>query len=404
MPIFYAMGKLSKDSSFFLNFIRLLACQMVVLGHLLIYCYPPATGNAVLIGQMIATSGVILFFIISGLLISRSLLSKMDDGDYGFRSYLVDRFSRIYSGLVPCLVIITLADLTLSYLNPDQYLILSQNLNAPDLGHLGWNLMMLQQFDASFVTQMVGALGWSVPALDIPAYGFDLPLWTLAIEWWLYMLFGWVVIGWYARKRKNPFVFVLVLAALLIIIAGFMEQSIVLIALWFVGVAITFLMSYSELRAWTRNDRWSLPILLFILMTSIVGCVVRMVFAVTSANVLVDPILALFLSMILFSTLLILDNYRPGSESRATTELPRRTFAFGAAYSYTLYLVHFPLLLLLDGALTFLDKPLAMLKIFVAANLVSIPVAMFTEMRHRQLASWLKKKLNVHVSKPDPAP
>ena len=61
-------------------------------------------------------------------------------------------------------------------------------------------------------------------------------------------------------------------------------------------------MSYSELRAWTRNDRWSLPILLFILMTSIVGCVVRMVFAVTSANVLVDPILALFLSMILFST------------------------------------------------------------------------------------------------------
>ena len=127
MPIFYAMGKLSKDSSFFLNFIRLLACQMVVLGHLLIYCYPPATGNAALFGQMMATSGVILFFIISGLLISRSLLSKMDDGDYGFGSYLVDRFSRIYSGLVPCLMIITLADLTLSYLNPDQYLIISHS-------------------------------------------------------------------------------------------------------------------------------------------------------------------------------------------------------------------------------------------------------------------------------------
>ena len=92
---------------------------------------------------------------------------------------------------------------------------------------------------------------------------------------------------------------------------------------------------------------------------------------------------------------MILDNYRPGSESRATTELPRATFAFGAAYSYTLYLIHFPLLLLLDGALTYLDKPLAMLTIFGAANLVSIPVAMFTEMRHKQLASWLKKRLNV---------
>ncbi len=192
------------------------------------------------------------------------------------------------------------------------------------------------------------------------------------------------------------------MAVLLVIITGFLEGNIVLIALWFVGVAITFLMSYSELRTWTRADRRSLPILLFILMTSIVGCLVRMIFAMTSTNVVIDPVLALFLSMIVFSTVLILDNYRPGAEGRAVAELPRRAFAFGAAYSYTLYLVHFPLLLILDGALPHLDKTMTMLAIFLIANLVSVPVALFTEMRHKQLAYWLKKKLSIYPSPREP--
>ncbi len=97
----------------------------------------------------------------------------------------------------------------------------------------------------------------------------------------------------------------------------------------------------------------------------------------------------------------MLDNHCPGSESRATTDLPRTTIAFGAAHSHTLHLIYFPLLLLLDGTFTYLDKPLAMFTIFVAANLVSIPVAMFTEMRHKQLASWLKKRFDVRASMSD---
>jgi peptidoglycan/LPS O-acetylase OafA/YrhL len=347
---------------------------------------------------MISGTGVIVFFIISGLLISRSLLSKLHDGGYGFGQYFIDRFSRIYSGLIPCLLVITAVDLAFRASNPEYYSFISATMNAPDGGQLGMNLLMLQQFDSALLSQLVAPLGLSFPSLGVGVYGFNLPLWSLAIEWWLYMLFGWVVIGWFNRRNVNSALFAGVLVILLVMMAGFLAGNIVLISLWFTGVAITLLISYPELRAWTREVKWSLPILVFILMTSIVGSVIRMAFAISSEDVLVDPVLAVFLSMIVFSTLLILDNYRPGSEGRPTVNAPRKFFAFGASYSYTLYLVHFPLILFIDGAMPSMDKSVAMLVTFAVSNLAAVPVALLTEARHREMASWLKKKLKL----PDP--
>jgi peptidoglycan/LPS O-acetylase OafA/YrhL len=399
--VVYLVRKLSKDSSFFLNIMRLLACQMVLIGHILIYCRPVAIGYPLLLGEMLAGTGVIIFFIISGLLISRSMFSKMADGGYNFGSYFLDRFARIYSGLIPCLVIITLADLALNQVDPAYYLHLSSFQRTPELGQLGLNLLMLQQFDVTFLAQLAAPLGLAIPSVDIMPYGFDVPLWTLAIEWWLYMLFGWVVIGVYGRKVRSPVRFILVLAFLLLVLSGFLVGNLILVTLWFVGVAITFLMSYPELRNWTRTDRRSLPILIFILMTSIVGSIIRVIFALTTEDVLIDPVLAVFLSMILFSTLLILDNYRPGSEGRAVAGTSRRLLTFGAAYSYTLYLVHFPLLFLIDGALSSLGRPAVMLIVFFAANLISVPVAYLTEMKHRKLASWLKDRLGFSGAVPE---
>ncbi len=96
---------LSDESSVFLNLIRLVACEMVVLGHFLTKYQPTPFDALFRLGSTLGGAAVLLFFVISGLLISYSLFRKSDNPKYGFRSYFVDRFSRIYSGLIPALIL-----------------------------------------------------------------------------------------------------------------------------------------------------------------------------------------------------------------------------------------------------------------------------------------------------------
>jgi peptidoglycan/LPS O-acetylase OafA/YrhL len=47
---------------------------------------------------------VLIFFAMSGFLITATLLHNSAKPDYGFARYFIDRFAHIYSGLLPALV------------------------------------------------------------------------------------------------------------------------------------------------------------------------------------------------------------------------------------------------------------------------------------------------------------
>jgi peptidoglycan/LPS O-acetylase OafA/YrhL len=103
---------------------------------------------------------VLLFFVLSGFLVGGKVLERTINGSFDLKAYAFDRISRIYLPLIPALVFTAILDC--------------------------W--ICGQPFSTlSFVGNLLGLQGvWSV----IPAFAGNNPLWTLAYEFWFYLLAG----------------------------------------------------------------------------------------------------------------------------------------------------------------------------------------------------------------------
>lgn len=119
--------------------------------------------------------GVVLFFLISGFLTTYSLEKNNNNHNYTFSEFFSHKTSRIYREYFPGLVIISIVDFISIYINGDRYMY----YNAFNIRQFFSNLFMLQNMGP------YGILGhYFIP------FGSARPLWTLSIEWWIYMLFG----------------------------------------------------------------------------------------------------------------------------------------------------------------------------------------------------------------------
>ena len=98
--------KLTKGNSIILDLIRGVSAQLVVIGHGISFF-----GIFKLVQQpnfpSIQNIAVLIFFILSGFLISYSTFRK---SNYGFKQYFIDRFSRIYTAFIPSLLFVFLLD------------------------------------------------------------------------------------------------------------------------------------------------------------------------------------------------------------------------------------------------------------------------------------------------------
>jgi peptidoglycan/LPS O-acetylase OafA/YrhL len=95
------------DTSLTLDLLRAVAAQMVCVGHAIIFFVSGSRPQWLPVMQNI---GVLIFFLISGFVIAAALSRRSGEPDYGFLRFFVDRFARIYSGLLPALVLILAVD------------------------------------------------------------------------------------------------------------------------------------------------------------------------------------------------------------------------------------------------------------------------------------------------------
>lgn len=163
------LRKLPSESSSLLDFVRGGAAQLVVVGHGISF-----TGVAPYLKQpnfpWVRNIAVLVFFILSGFLITYSLLGKAKKDDYQYFNYLVDRSARIYATFLPALVFVLFIDFLSIRLSESGY----RYWSAFDVKTFVGNLFLLQDF----------------PGLPITSFGSARPFWTLAIEWWIYLLSG----------------------------------------------------------------------------------------------------------------------------------------------------------------------------------------------------------------------
>jgi peptidoglycan/LPS O-acetylase OafA/YrhL len=310
-----------------------------------------------------AHEAVVIFFVLSGFLIGGTVRRAIERGEWSWTSYLTHRLVRLWIVLLPGLVLCFLLDrIGVAFAASRSLFPGDAAENDTAIAFVG-NLFFLQ-----------GVL--------VPAFGSDGPLWSLANEFWYYILFplGLLAVFPSTRPRTRLFSAALFLGLCL----GLRTTLLPLFPLWLLGAAL-FALSRSPLG---NSLRWFavatyVPILfLCTYLHRILGIGSDYVLAVATA--------------ILMWTLLCASQTAPAAALKVR-------FSRGLArFSYTLYVVHFPLLMLI-AALVVGDRRWQPTSVHIAAGLGILAVtvayaygiAALTEFRTDRVRVWVERRLGV---------
>jgi len=159
---------MKRDTSIYLDGVRLLAALIVVAGHTE-WTFAPGLLPLIREGHL-ATLAVGIFFVLSGFVIGYAVDQKETD----VRSYFLNRAARVYSVVIPVLVLTLLIEVCGRELAPDIY------KTTPNVGNVlkdGLRLLV----SLTFVNQ-----AWQ---FNLTPVG-NIPFWSLAYEVPYYVTFG----------------------------------------------------------------------------------------------------------------------------------------------------------------------------------------------------------------------
>lgn len=303
-----------------LDMIRGLAALEVCLGHLrgfFMVDYQQTSGGMVTRLFYLLTGlhyqAVMVFFVLSGFLVGGSVVRLKRSGKWRWEGYLLRRLCRLWIVIVPALLLTLAWDLLGARLNPAAYhgafypQLLSGPINGNDLSPTAFlgNLLFLQ-------------------TILVHVFGTNGPIWSLANEFWYYLLFP---LGLQVVLRAESIVARIVALVLVAAIVWLLPATILFQGLiWLFGVAAFLALDHPAMSRLASS--W--PV------------------GVTALLVLAGALLA-SRAQLRFG-----GDYVIGAAFAAALPFLARAGASWAAYrragfilsemSYTLYLVHFPLM------------------------------------------------------------
>jgi peptidoglycan/LPS O-acetylase OafA/YrhL len=160
---------------------------------------------------------VMVFFVLSGYLVGGSVISKYAKNTFRFRDYFIDRLSRLWVVLIPALIVTVCWDFM-------------GKSHAGMGGYLGafrevYGSGPSSEYPAdNSISCFFGNLGF-VQNIFTSIYGSNGPLWSLAYEWWYYVLFPLFYVGFRQLKSRKKMggLYVLLGAAIFILMSKFMQ-------------------------------------------------------------------------------------------------------------------------------------------------------------------------------------
>ena len=337
---------LTSATSFALDLLRAAAAQLVLLGHAFDFFNVFSFLGQPEPPPQIQRMAVVVFFLLSGLLIARSAARP----GAALRTFLRDRWRRIAGGLLPALVLIAVLDAL-------PFSLFEFDYPGGANGVRVWvgNLLHLQGY----------------PPLDLPVFGSGEPLWTLSIEWWLYVFWGGLV---FLVRRSDrllagiclAFAFPMVLHNVL----GGPGEG--LAGTWFLGV-----LAWCAVRRPGVVGGFSAPVA-GVAAASFLALALARVYGLTAVDgaKAFDRGFASLLAVSFFFLIVCCQNVEWQPPDTA-----RRVVRVLAGYSYTLYLTHFTVLTLfyeLRGRVD--DRALLVLAVIVC-NPIAWLVSMVGERR-----------------------
>lgn len=340
---------LTSGQSVTLNAIRALAAFSVLVGHTFVDVVPKSWFGQIMPFQSLA---VVVFFWLSGFLIAYQCLSK---ANYSFGEYMIDRFSRIYVLYIPAMIISYLVFIVLLEREP------------PTVWDFVGHVLQLQHTPFSRMIE-------GIPPIKV--YGGNSVLWTIAIEWWLYVFFG-IAFFWRSMSTLER-ALALLLAGPAILVVGYFTVWESVAWEWFLGAACAAIYFYAPQISWKQ-----VVIPLFAVVAGILWRFQRL--SLASHMNMYDLQLMILVGVGLMLVLLASTNLRIPSTVRWVA-------AKGAFVSYAMYLTHEPIRVLIANYISVTNVSNVWLSVFLC-TLFAAFCAWLLEDKHLNLRAWLKRKL-----------
>jgi peptidoglycan/LPS O-acetylase OafA/YrhL len=308
-------SQLSEDTihSLLISLLRGMAALQVAVAHLRAEVFPslravadpPLYYQALAFATGFAHQAVVVFFLISGWLVGGSLLNKMGQPQ-AVRSYAIDRLTRLWTVLVPALLLMVLVGALTGSINPGK----------ADFATPGNEYSVLSYFGNLFGLQTV----------FVENFGRNYALWSLANETWYYVQFPLLLLVLTGRgmllRAGN--------AAALVLIAVLLPWAITLyFTIWLLGAA------FSRIRIDCGNG-------LRIFLVIVTGCL-SVYFRLTGSNddLVTDSFVQDLICSLPFLALLSATQIKLDTGS-AMLRIVGKVARFFSDFSFTLYVIHVP--------------------------------------------------------------
>ena len=300
--------------------IRGLSAFLVVIGHMRNAIFPPydSLNNPKIHDQFFyfitgfGHEAVIIFFVLSGFFVGGSVIKNVEQ--IKLSTYIIKRLTRLWIVLIPALILTAICD----YFLPTDFLAQAEQSTI--------NSLPLQSEYSGNVVTFVCNLLFLQETACVP-FGTNSPLWSLAYEFWYYVLFPAIALLFshtLALSSKIAVGIVIVVISMLL-----SNHILLLFPIWILGSCV--FLAHTRIILNFAFKLVSLMVLLIILL------VIRLQ--------ILDGLLADYILGISFSIFMI--TCIQFERTRKLQPLYIKASAFFANISFTLYAVHFPILMLI---------------------------------------------------------
>ena len=319
---------------------------------------------------------VMIFFVLSGCVIAHVIQTLHESGRWSWRVYLTARLSRLWIVLIPALVLTAFWDHLGMHL--------SKGDGSIYTGQGFGNMMNDAVADKVGLDVWLGNV-FFLQTVFVPTFGSNVPLWSIAYEFVYYLVYPLLFLTVCPKTPLRLRPAFLVTAALLLMVAG--KSILGLFPIWLAGA-----MAYGLFRKKPAAPRLALAGFLMGglgLVTCVMGSRANMTLPFLSWN----GLLAVSTAFTIYFGMSV--------EIKSRLKLILRPFELLSSISYSLYLLHMPVLTFLVSLLFTNDSPSWPLDGkhlaigLLLAGLVfayCILIWSFTERKTPQIRDWIKAR------------
>ncbi|CAG7632408.1 acyltransferase family protein [Paenibacillus allorhizosphaerae] len=314
---------------------------------------------------------VMLFFVLSGFFISASVLKAIRSGTFSWKTYLINRFTRLWLVLISALILTSIWAQTqlLIYPQSDYF---TDNMKWSDFAG---NLFFLQ-------------------GIFFPNYGGNLPLWSLSYEFWYYMLFPCLVLTFVSRTRLSKILYGCITVGMSIMLG---QAIMMYFLIWLLGALLVLLPQIRIRKEWLF--RLGVPVTAAL--SGLVMLADKALLHQSDADLVQRFVPQLAVSICFASLIYVI--LHSCNEPKSVNTKVFNVHTFLAGFSYTLYLTHYPVINFLrvsigDGRWGTWQPDLwhVCLGVLLAMAIIVYAwiVSTFTEAHTSTVRAWLTKVLN----------